>query len=291
MVMPTLFFSGKGGVGKTSLAAATAVYLADRGYQTLLVTTDPASNLADVFQQPIGPVPVPIVAVPRLTAQEIDAEAAAEAYRMRALAPLQGKLPDTVLETLAEQMSGPCTVDIAGFDQFVQSLLEPAFDWLIFDTAPTGHTLRLLALPAAWSTHIELSSQGSGQTCLGPVDQLTTSAEQYQQAMARLKDPAETTFMLVAQPEHTSVDETLRAANELRDIGLTNLRLIINGVIPEESAHMPFLQARRDQQQLAIARLRQVFGYGPEVPLQPGEITGVDRLRSLGRWVTDYVPA
>jgi len=289
--MPTLFFSGKGGVGKTSLAAATAVRLADQGYRTLLVTTDPASNLADVFKQPIGPVPVPIVAVPRLSAQEIDAEAAAEAYRIRALAPLQGKLPDAVLNTLAEQMSGPCTVDIAGFDQFVQSLLEPAYDWLVFDTAPTGHTLRLLALPAAWSAHIELSSQGSGQTCLGPVDQLTTSTEQYQRALAHLKDPVATMFVLVTQPERTSVEETLRAADELRNIGLSNLRLMINGVIPEESARLPFLQSRRQQQQAAITRLRLAFGDAPEIPLQPEEITGIERLRDLGKWVAFHVPA
>ncbi|MCY0897495.1 MAG: TRC40/GET3/ArsA family transport-energizing ATPase [Firmicutes bacterium] len=289
--MPTVFFSGKGGVGKTSLAAATAVWLADAGYRTLVVTTDPASNLADIFEQPIGPHPVSIRNVPRLTAQEIDAQIAADTYRERALMPLRGALPDDVIQTLAEQMSGPCAVDIAGFDQFIQSLLEPQYDWVVFDTAPTGHTLRLLALPAAWSRHIEDSAGGSGQTCMGPVDQLQSSLEQYRLAMVKLQDPQETTLVLVMRPERTGVEETLRAAQELREIGLRNQRLVINGMIPEESTRLPFLRARYQQQQAAIEAFRGMFDDRVEVPLQPDEIKGIGRLRGLRKWVAQNVVA
>ncbi|EQD25755.1 MAG: hypothetical protein D084_Lepto4C00001G0001, partial [Leptospirillum sp. Group IV 'UBA BS'] len=217
--MRYLFFSGKGGVGKTSLAAATAVRLADGGQRTLLVTTDPASNLADVFEQAIGPDPCAIGAVPGLEAQEIDAEAAARVYREKALGPLQGLLPDDMLHTLDEQMSGPCTVEIAGFDQFVSCMLETDYEWVLFDTAPTGHTLRLLELPAAWSAHITESAQGSGQTCIGPVDQLVTSKAHYDEAIRRLCDRDQTLFVLVTQPERTAVDEAWRAAQELAAIG------------------------------------------------------------------------
>ena len=238
--MRYLFFSGKGGVGKTSLASATAVRLADSGLRTLLVTTDPASKLADVFEQQIGPKPVPIAAVARLDGQEIDAADAARTYRDKALGPLRGLLPDEMLRTMDEQMSGPCTVEIAGFDEFVASMFREEYDVIVFDTAPTGHTLRLLELPSAWSVHIEESAQGSGQTCIGPVDQLQTSKEKYDRAMSLLRDGAATHFVFVAQPERTSVAETRRASGELKELGIRNQRLIVNGVIPAEAAEHPF---------------------------------------------------
>jgi arsenite-transporting ATPase len=281
-----LFFSGKGGVGKTSLASATAVRLAGSGQRTLLVTTDPASNLAEVFEQAIGPRPLAIAAVPGLDAQEIDADAAARAYRENALAPLRGVLPEDMLATMEEQMSGPCTVEIAGFDEFVACMFDDRYDWVIFDTAPTGHTLRLLELPAAWSVHIEESAQGSGQTCIGPVEQLQTSKEQYDEAMRRLREPERTLFVFVAQPERTAVAETLRASHELREIGIGNQRLIINGVIPEEAADHPFFRSRRQMQREAIGELEAAFPAATaEVPLLADEVKGVAMLHELGKWV------
>lgn len=282
-----LFFSGKGGVGKTSLASAMAVRLADAGQRTLLVTTDPASNLADVFEQDIGPSPRPITAVPGLDAQEIDADAAARTYRDKALAPLRGLLPEEMVRTVEEQMSGPCTVEIAGFDEFVSCLLDGRYDRVVFDTAPTGHTLRLLGLPAAWSVHIEDSARGSGQTCIGPVDQLRTSKEQYDEAMRRLRDGEDTLFVFVSQPERTAVQETLRASRELEALGISNQRLYINGVIPEEAAAHPFFRSRREMQRAAVAELVARFPEAAdEVPLLEDEVKGVRMLRELGKWVT-----
>ena len=287
-----LFFSGKGGVGKTSLASATAVRLADAGWRTLLVTTDPASNLADVFEQQIGARPRPIGAVPGLDAQELDAEAAARTYREKALAPLRGLLPEEMLRTVEEQMSGPCTVEIAGFDEFVACMLDGPHDRVVFDTAPTGHTLRLLGLPAAWSEHIEDSAHGSGQTCIGPVDQLQTSKEQYDEALRRLRDREDTLFVFVSQPERTAVQETLRASQELAALGICNQRLYINGVIPEEAAAHPFFRSRRDMQRGAIAELVARFpGEADEVPLLEEEVKGVRMLRELGKWVSFDVHA
>ena len=281
-----LFFSGKGGVGKTSLASATAVRLADAGQRTLLVTTDPASNLADVFEQEIGPSPRPIATVPGLDAQEIDAEAAARTYRDKALMPLRGLLPEEMLRTVEEQMSGPCTVEIAGFDEFIACMLDGHYARVVFDTAPTGHTLRLLGLPAAWSVHIEDSARGSGQTCIGPVDQLQTSKEQYDEAMRRLRDGEDTVFVFVSQPERTAVQETLRASRELETLGISNQRLYINGVIPEEAAAHPFFRSRREMQRAAIGELVARFpGAADEVPLLEDEVKGVPMLRELGKWV------
>ncbi len=290
--MRYLFFSGKGGVGKTSLASATAVTLADGGQRVLLVTTDPASNLSDVFEQEIGPQPQEVLMVPGLKAQEIDAEAAARAYRDRALSPLRGILPDTMLSTLEEQMSGPCTVEIAGFDEFVRCMLTQDYDVLVFDTAPTGHTLRLLALPSAWSVHITESEQGSGQTCIGPVDQLQTSKEQYDEAISRLQDHHVTGFILVAQPERAAVDETLRTARELEELGIRDPWIVVNGVIPEEAATHPFFASRRAMQQNAIANLVKTFGTSvTEVPLLEDEVKGIASVRELGKWVDTDVYA
>ena len=284
--MKYLFFSGKGGVGKTSLASATAVRLADGGLRTLLVTTDPASNLADVFEQAIGPRPLPIASVPGLDGQEIDAEEAARVYRDKALGPLKGLLPDEMLRTMDEQMSGPCTVEIAGFDEFVASMFHDEYDVTVFDTAPTGHTLRLLELPSAWSTHIEESAQGSGQTCIGPVEQLQTSKEQYDRAMALLRDGVSTHFVFVAQPERTSVAETLRASAELKELGILNQHLIVNGIIPEDAAEHPFFASRRTMQLAQVAEISASFRAGTLlVPLLDAEVKGVAMLRMLGRWV------
>ncbi len=283
--MRYLFFSGKGGVGKTSLASATAVNRADAGERVLLVTTDPASNLADVFEQAIGPDPRAIHGAPTLMAQEIDAEAAARAYREKALSPLRGIIPDPMLRTMEEQMSGPCTVEIAGFDEFVHSMFTNDYEVVIFDTAPTGHTLRLLALPSAWSLHITESSAGSGQTCLGPVDQLQTSKAQYDEALARLQDPQMTSFVLVTQPDRASVEETLRAAAELDELGIVVPRVMVNGVIPEDAAEHPFFAARRARQQATVESLHAVFDRFTEVPLLDDEVKGMAALRTLGKWV------
>ena len=206
-----VFFSGKGGVGKTTMACATAVDEAAKGHRTLIVTTDPASNLADVFEQAIGHRVTPIDGVRKLWAMEIDADQATEEYRDRVLGPFRTTMPASVLAVIEEQFRSPCTTEIASFDRFVDFLDGADWDVVVFDTAPTGHTLRLLELPVDWSRHIEDSARGAGQTCLGPVQAIQESKAKYDQAIALLTDPQRTRFVFVLQPDRTAMFETERA--------------------------------------------------------------------------------
>ena len=206
---PFLFYTGKGGVGKTSVACATAVALADQGKKVLLVSTDPASNLQDVLSVELTGEPVEIPAIPNLSAANIDPEAAAKSYREKTVGPYRGKLPDAVLATMEEQLSGACTVEIAAFDEFSRLLSDEAvleqYDHVVFDTAPTGHTLRLLQLPSAWSGFLETSTHGA--SCLGPLAGLEGKKEMYAKAVAALSDFKKTTLLLVARPDTSSLNE------------------------------------------------------------------------------------
>ena len=217
-----LLFTGKGGVGKTTIAAATAVALADEGQRVLVVSTDPASNLDDVFATPIGQEPTPIAGVAGLFAINIDPEAAAAAYRTRTLAPYRGAVPPAELANMEEQLSGQCTVEVAAFDQFSLLLGSPdateAFDRIIFDTAPTGHTLRLLSLPAAWSTYLETTPAAA--SCLGPLGSLEGKRDLYEDTVTVLRDPRQTTVVLVSRADRTSLREAARAAAELAGLGV-----------------------------------------------------------------------
>ncbi|MBL8056910.1 MAG: TRC40/GET3/ArsA family transport-energizing ATPase [Anaerolineales bacterium] len=287
------FFSGKGGVGKTSLACATAVQAADAGRRTLLVTTDPASNLADVFEQPIGHRVTPIAAVPNLWAMEIDPDRATDEYKERALAPLRAAFPPALVAVIEEQMSGPCTSEVAAFDRFTDFLEapapgQPAYDLVIFDTAPTGHTLRLLELPAEWSQSIDAASAGSGQTCIGPAAAVQDAKHKYERALAQLRNPAQTTFTFVLQPEAISIRETQRAIGELGHLGIHSHQLIVNAVIPPEAAADPLFAARRERPQQYLAQIAVDLPWpARQVPLLSGEIKGLDRVRALAGLLTD----
>ena len=272
------FFSGKGGVGKTTLAAATAVRNAGAGKRTLIVSTDPASNLADVFERPIGNRVTEIA--PNLFALEIDPDSATREYGERALAPLRAVLPPDAMKVLEEQFRSACTVEIASFDRFTDFLGDTAFDHVVFDTAPTGHTLRLLELPGDWSRHIEEAAQGNGQTCIGPVASLQGAKAKYDRAIAALRDPGETEFTLVCRPERTSVDELLRAREELRTLGIGNFRIVVNGVIPV-GAGGPFASQSSSQREQVRRLSSRIDRPGIEVPLQGGEVKG---LSALGRF-------
>lgn len=233
-----LFFTGKGGVGKTSLACATAVTLADRGRRVLLVSTDPASNLGQVFSMSIGEQePTPIAGVPGLDALNINPETAAQAYRDRVVGPVRGILPAETLKGMEEQLSGACTTEIAAFDEFTSLLADARatarYDHVIFDTAPTGHTLRLLQLPTAWSNFLE-SSQ-SGASCLGPLSGLEKQRQQYARAVAELADGATTTVVLVARPQRAALAEAARTSRELAALGITNQRLVIGAGLDAHS--------------------------------------------------------
>jgi arsenite-transporting ATPase len=276
-----VFFSGKGGVGKTSMACTAAVHYADNGKKTLVVTTDPASNLADVFEQRIGHHITPITDVPNLWAMEIDPDEATREYKERSLAPMRGLFDDEMLRVVEEQLSGPCTEEMAAFDKFTDFMEDDNWDVIIFDTAPTGHTLRLLQLPVEWSRHIRDSAQGSGQTCMGPVALIQDSKQKYDDAIVRLRDAARTQFVFVTQAEQTSLEETSRSITELAALGVAISRVIVNGLIPEAETVNPFFRKRRDMQQTYLERAKQLYADTPvqTMELLDREIKGVAMFR------------
>ncbi|WP_429070376.1 arsenical pump-driving ATPase [Aeromonas veronii] len=283
---PFLFFTGKGGVGKTSLACASAVALCDAGKRVLLVSTDPASNVGQVFATEIGNRVTAIAAVPGLSALEIDPPAAAKAYRERIVGPVRGKLPESVVRSIEEQLSGACTTEIAAFDEFTALLtnqtLLAEYDHIVFDTAPTGHTIRLLQLPGAWSEFLE---QGKGDaSCLGPLAGLEKQRSQYAEAVAALADAARTRLVLVARAQHSTLREVARTHEELAAIGLLNQQLVINGLFPEGAlAGDPLAMALWQREQQALAQMPQgIKGLAQDhIPLLATNLVGLDSLRLL----------
>src|SRR5512138_3435023 len=210
-----IFFSGKGGVGKTSMACTHAIRYADEGKNTLIVTTDPASNLEDVFEQAIGHQITSVANVPNLFAMEIDPDQATQEYIDRAMAPIRAAFPAQIVQVMEEQMSGPCTAEVAAFDRFTDFLDIPAqngttFDVVIFDTAPTGHTIRLLELPTEWSQSINAASSSSGQTCIGPSAAIQGARHKYERAVSTLRDAQASAFVFVLHPEAICIRETQR---------------------------------------------------------------------------------
>ena len=281
-----LLFTGKGGVGKTSLACATAVALADRGQRVLLVSTDPASNLGQVFGFTIGESePTPVPGVPRLSALNINPEAAARAYRDRLVGPVRGVLPAETIKAMEEQLSGACTTEIAAFDEFTGLLertgTEQAFDHVIFDTAPTGHTLRLLQLPTAWTNFFD--STTSGASCLGPLSGLEKQRHQYADAVATLADKETTTVVLVARPQAAALEEAARTSHELGLLGIGNQRLIINSVMPGGESPDPVARAIRERERKALANIPAAIATLPReiVPLKPCNLVGLPALRAM----------
>lgn len=281
-----LFFTGKGGVGKTSIACATAVVLAEQGLKILLVSTDPASNVGQVFGVTIGNHITPISSVDNLSALEIDPQAAAEAYRDRIVEPVRGVLPDDVVIGMEEQLSGACTTEIAAFDEFTALLTDLAlvadFNHIIFDTAPTGHTIRLLQLPGAWSDFLE---EGKGDaSCLGPLSGLEKQQAQYTDAVNALADPQRTRLVLVARAQHATLREAARTHQELRDIGLKKQYLIINGVLPaSEAAQDALAAAIAQREQTAINAIPGALKALPQdqIALKSFNLVGLAALKQL----------
>lgn len=292
-----IFFSGKGGVGKTSMACTHAVRYADEGKRTLIVTTDPASNLADTFEQSIGHQVTPITGVTNLWAMEIDPDQATQEYIDRAMAPIRAAFPPQIVQVMEEQMSGPCTAEVAAFDRFTDFLETPAdngavFDVVIFDTAPTGHTIRLLELPADWSQSINAASSGSGQTCIGPAAAIQDAKHKYERALEAMRESDQTTFIFVLHPEAISIKETRRAIGELRKLDIENYRLIINSIIPYEGAQNPLFAARLEMQTRYLAEIETDLPYPKQrMFLLAGEIKGVQRLRQVGKIFFDGTAA
>lgn len=281
-----LFFTGKGGVGKTSIACASAIRLARAGHRVLLVSTDPASNVGQVFGVSIGNSITGIAQVPNLSALEIDPEAAARAYRERLVGPVRGVLPDEVVKGIEESLSGACTTEIAAFDEFTALLTDSAltaqYDHILFDTAPTGHTIRLLQLPGAWSGFLEA---GKGDaSCLGPLAGLEKQRTQYRAAVDALADPARTRLVLVARAQGASLREVARTHEELATIGLMRQHLVINGILgATEVAGDPLAAAIHQREQAVLAALPEVLRTLPrdDIPLKPFNLVGLDALDRL----------
>lgn len=285
-IPPYLFFTGKGGVGKTSISCATAIRLAEQGKRVLLVSTDPASNVGQVFNQTIGNTVQPVAAVPGLSALEIDPQDAAQQYRARIVNPIKGLLPDDVVSSINEQLSGACTTEIAAFDEFTGLLTDASlltrFDHIIFDTAPTGHTIRLLQLPGAWSSFIESNPEGA--SCLGPMAGLDKQREQYAHAVEALSDPERTRLVLVSRLQKSTLQEVDRTYEELAAIGLKNQHLVINGVLPAaEAEHDVLAAAIWQREQEALATLPSGLSALPTdtLFLQPLNMVGVPALKAL----------
>lgn len=280
-----LLFTGKGGVGKSTMASAVAVALAEAGRQVLLISTDPASNLHDLLGCPVGTEPTFVPGVPGLAAVDIDPEAAADAYRARVLDPLRGTIDATELATIEEQLAGQCTTEVAAFDEFSALLAQPRderdFDQVVFDTAPTGHTLRLLALATKWSEYLQTSPQGA--SCLGPVGELEHSRERYEATVSALQDDNRTTVALVARPDSSSLSEAARAGAELAQLGVNHQRLIINGLLTDPLPDDPIATAFVERQRRALDGIPDALADLPSttVALQPFDLTGPAALRAL----------
>jgi arsenite-transporting ATPase len=280
-----LFFTGKGGVGKTSLACASAVRLADGGRRVLLVSTDPASNLDEVLGVALGSRPARVSGVPNLHALNLDPEEAARTYRERVVGPYRDVLPPTAVASIEEQLSGACTVEVAAFDEFARLLGDPGasmgFDHVVFDTAPTGHTLRLLSLPSAWGGF--LASNTTGMSCLGPLAGLEARRELYQATMTALADPTATTLVLVSRPDDAALQEAARSGRELSVLGVCNQHLAVNGVFTAMASDDTAAVAleRRGREALADMPASLVALPRSEVPLVSHELVGVAALRAL----------
>lgn len=283
MLTKYLFFTGKGGVGKTSIACATAVSLADSGKRVLLISTDPASNLQDVFSLELSNKGTPIAEVPNLVVANLDPIQAAAEYRESVIAPYRGKLPEAVISSMEEQLSGSCTVEIAAFNEFsgfiTDRKVQQEYDYIIFDTAPTGHTLRMLQLPSAWSDFISESTHGA--SCLGQLSGLDSKKAIYKQAVQTLADANLTTLILVSRPETAPMKEAERASGELSAIGVHNQILVINGVLTEYDDEVSLRLFQKQHAALAAMpqKLRLLSIYG--VPLRAYQVSGIANVRAL----------
>ena len=281
-----LFFTGKGGVGKTTLSCATAVALADSGRRVLLISTDPASNLSEVLGVELASVPRQVDAVPNLWALDIAPETAAHEYRERVVAPYRGTLPPAMVASIEEQLSGACTTEIAAFNEFSRYLGQPAatedYDHIVFDTAPTGHTLRLLQLPAAWNTF--LNTNTSGTSCLGPLAGLQAQHALYTKTLECMADAARTQVALVSRAERTALTEAERSRGELGALGLKNIRLLLNGLF-DAGDEDPVAYAMAARQHAALAQLPPGLQTLPrtEIPLLAFNVTGLVAIRALSK--------
>jgi len=282
---PNIFFTGKGGVGKTSTACAVAVALADQTKSVLLVSTDPASNVEEVLESAVGTSPTKVQRIQSLWALNVDPETAAEQYKERMIGPYRDVLPDAAIASMEEQLAGACTVEIAAFDEFAKLLGNPdlmnEFDHVIFDTAPTGHTLRLLTLPAAWTGYI--GNNTAGTSCIGPLKGMMAQQKLYARAVDVLKSASLTTVVLVARPEKSALEEAARTSQELELAGLQEQKLVINGVFDQSAKSDPLAQAFYTRGDFALQNIPKILNNLKQsrLPLKSGQLIGINSLRRL----------
>jgi arsenite-transporting ATPase len=278
-----VFFAGKGGVGKTVASCITAVWLARLGYKTLLLTTDPAAHIGDVLGKPVGDNAAPVEGLPNLWAAKIDPKAAAEVYKQRILddARQRGR-PEASIKVMAEELDSPCTEEMAAFDKFIDFASQADWQTIIFDTAPTGHTMRLIELPMDWSQQIDVKVFASVDTTAAD----DVAKRRFGDVIEMMRDPARSTFAFVMYPESTPILEAYRAAEELRTVSITAGLVVANFVIPAEQATTPFTQSRRAMQEKYLAETAQRF-VAPvmQIPLLAHEVKGIRMLIELGQQV------
>lgn len=283
-----IFFAGKGGVGKTSMACTTAVATSMAGCRTLLLTTDPAAHIGNVLDRPVTAEVGPVEGVEHLFAAKIDQKKATMEYKEAVLAEARGKFDECTVMAMEEELNSPCTEEMAAFQKFIGYMTESEFDVIVFDTAPTGHTLRLLELPMDWGKQLQLKA---GQTTeISESDKL--QKERFDRVVEVMKDPAVTTFSLVVYPEKTPIVESQRAAQELASFGIPTQLVVANLVIPEEQAVTPFFQNRRKMQQKYLGELGERFPGSAQlaVPMYAGEIKGLPMLREIAATIFEALP-
>jgi arsenite-transporting ATPase len=279
----TLFFAGKGGVGKTVASCITAVWLARLGYKTLLLTTDPAAHLGDVLGQPVGDEVAPVAGLPNLWAVKIDPKAAGETYKARILddARQRGRTPEAI-RVMAEELASPCTEEMAAFDQFIDYASQSDWQAIVFDTAPTGHTLRLIQLPMDWGQQIDVKVFASVDSAAAD----DVAKRRFGQVIDMIRDPAQSAFAFVMYPEATPFLEAYRASEELSTVGIQPGLVVANFVIPPDQATTPFTRARRAMQEKYLAEIEQRFQVPVlQIPLLPYEVKGLARLVELSEQV------
>jgi arsenite-transporting ATPase len=279
-----IFFAGKGGVGKTVVAAATALWTAGKGLKTLIISTDPASPLSTIYEQPIGPTMVPIKSVPNLYGVEINPKKTFEEYKERILTPVREVYGEDVMRMFTDQLDSPCTEEMAVFDKFIDYVEEKNYDIIVFDTAPTGHTIRLLNLPSQWSEYIKNTSIASGITTMGPIESLAESKKRYDEVVMIMSDTEKTTFAFVLLPEALPIYETERAVIDIEKWGIKTSLYIVNRVLPKEKCEKSsFFKKRWEMQQRYLATIKEKFGRSKilHLPLFQTEIKGLRMLEKV----------
>ncbi|MFA5838071.1 MAG: TRC40/GET3/ArsA family transport-energizing ATPase [Bellilinea sp.] len=283
-----LFFGGKGGVGKTTLATATAVWFADHNYKTTIVSTDPTVSLSAMFGQEIGgEARIPIHHVPNLCGLNINPNDAKGVFQSR-LNSVMGQMTGTFG---GDVISTPCAEEMATFDQFVTFLEEPDSDVIVFDTAPTGKSLRELAMPFDWASFLQKQIQ-EGQKLAELMDMDENSFEdlerdkhRYENALNVMRDRVSTIFNLVLLPERLPIEETHSAIQGLDRLGISVQALVINQcILPEVIEGNRFLAARASLQARYRDEIKSRFGslVMSHLPLLDRDVSELATLRTIG---------